>query len=207
MRVRYLPALFSALLASMFQIANSAPIKFEHWGVATGSIGSTSFVNQEFKVTAFGDTVNLSFTLYPAPEPYPDKDIYSIDHDSASIVISGVGEFALSSATRTQYSSAFVAVGWARAGDQGDIFSGPFNLPALESWDMTTTFDELSGIGVVTESLELPAIMTTGGQLKFVGEYGVVAGFRATVIPEPNCFRLAAMLGVASFAPFRRRRR
>ena len=66
MRVRYLPALFPALLASMFQIATSAPIKSEHWGVGTGSIGSTTFVNQEFKVTAFGDTMNRNFTLYPA---------------------------------------------------------------------------------------------------------------------------------------------
>jgi hypothetical protein len=165
------------------------------------------FVNQEFKVTAFGDTMNRNFTLYPAPEPYPDNDIYSIDHNSAFIVINGVGEFAITSATRTQYSSGLVAVGWARAGDQGEIFSGPFNLPALESWDMTTTFDELTGIGVLTESLELPAIMTTGGQLKFVGEYGVAAGFRATVIPEPNCIRLAATLVIASFAPFSRRSR
>jgi hypothetical protein len=201
MQLRFLSILLAILYVGTHQIAYSAPIVFEHWGVGTGWIGTIHFSNYQFKVTATGDTNNRIFIPNPAPDPsMPDGDIYSIDHDSASIAIDGIGEFALTSATRTFYSSTVVAVGWGREGVQGDIFDGPFNLPALQSWDMTTSLAEVSGIGVVIESLGSPAVMTTGGQLMLSGEYGVAARFRATVIPEPNSWTLMAMLGIACMA-------
>jgi hypothetical protein len=205
MHLRRLAPVLLMLLVGVDQRAECAPVVFEHWGVGSGSIGGTSFANTEFKVTAVGNTDTRTLDHFPSPDPaQPDLDVYSIDHSSASIEISGIGQFALLSATRTFYSKVALAVGWGREGTQGDIFGGPFSLPASMAWDMTTSLAEISGLGVVVESLGSPAIVTSGGQLNFAGEYGVAAKFRATVVPEPMTIGLVAFAAVRVVSQRRR---
>lgn len=173
-----------------------ASITFSHTGVGSGSIGSIEFSERAFTLTAVGDT-STRVTLNP------NAFGYAIDHVSAAITISGVGNFTLVSPTRTFVNNEYSLVGLARAGaTQSDLFNGPTN-PSLGSWNMLSSIGPVNGSGFLLQWDNFPLVMTDGGILNFQSGSTVVT-FQAVVVPEPGCAALL-IIGVGAGVRFRRR--
>ena len=110
-------ALGLALPLTLTYQAPAALITFEHHltGSITGTIGGVPFSTTNIVLTGLGDNDNR--------ESYDHG--FSLDHDSASIEILGVGTFDFITGTRTFVNNAFAIVGWSREGTGGiDLTDG-----------------------------------------------------------------------------------
>ena len=165
--------LVSACVLSLTSLAApAAVITFTHAGTGSGTLGGVPFTNQTFTITGSGDLAIGAI-----------NGGYAVDHDSASIDISGLGIFDFVSKTRTFVSNESSLVGFARAGYLGaDLFTGPYS-DVFASWNMQTDIATVSGQGTLLQ-WSLLQVITTGGILVFNSEI-TTTSFSATVVPEP----------------------
>lgn len=190
---------FICLLWTLSLLTSSAlavPITFIQQGTGSGSIGDTYFDNADFTISAIADTENRSSY----------RSGYFIDNLSASINISGLGDFSFLTDTRFFVNNMGGTVGFSRAGTGGlDLFSGPFDS-SFASWDM------LSGIGLVAGRGNLiqwshSAVITDAGLLTLAGgpSYSVFqADMGAAPVPEPATIALLSIgLAGAGFLRWR----
>ena len=158
-------------------------ITMTHTGVGSGTIGDAPFFDRTFTITEVADTANrVSFS-----------GGFSLDDSSASIAISGVGNFLFTSGTRTFVNNDIATVGFSRAGSQQqDLFNGPTD-PVFSSWNMLSSIGPITGPGQILQWTFSP-VTTDGGILIFNDAFTTVT-FQATVVPEPSC--IVMLLGGA----------
>ena len=182
---------FTAFLASLYTINSfGAPIIFTHTGTGTGTIGTVAFTNAAFTITDVGDTVNRG--------PIPNGSGFYIIDISASISISGVGDFSFTSPTRTFVNNATATVGFSQAGSVPgyghDLFDGPSNAQ-FSSWDMLSSIGPINGATQLLQWDFSPTVMTNGGTLRFNSQNNVAGSFKATVMPVPEPSSAVLLLG------------
>ncbi|BBO33235.1 PEP-CTERM sorting domain-containing protein [Lacipirellula parvula] len=187
-------SLISLAIAST--VASAYPIRLEHFGEGSGQIGDTIFNNKAFKVTGIADTQNVTFTGMSDPAQPPGIGLFSLNHLVTTIDIQDVGQFRITSGTRTFCNNELSVIGWSRSASLADIFNGPHD-PVFSGWRIGSELEETVGIGVLYNYPEDQPVTTTGGDLKFVGQSDVTARFRAVYIPEPSTPHLLALSAVA----------
>src|SRR3990172_8363597 len=113
-------AVLVAFVVMAFAVnANASIITFTHEGTGSYSLDGSSFVDAAFTITAYGDTTNQDTHGYG----------FFIDHDYATIDITGLGTLAFATGTRTFVNTANDIVGFSRAGSGGlDLFNGPTDV-------------------------------------------------------------------------------
>lgn len=145
-------------------------ITFTDSSTGTGMIGATSFTDAAFTITGIGNTTNVS---------HFSAGLF-INLLSASISISGVGNFQFTTPTRFFVSGTLV--GFSRAGASGlDLLNGPKN-PIFTTWNMQTSIGPVSGYGGILQ-WSLSPVVTSGGILVFK-DAAVNITFKAAVVPE-----------------------
>jgi hypothetical protein len=180
----------------------AAPITFTQTGTGTGQIGTTSFVDAAFTITALADTANCVRV---------QSGIYSENHSAASISISGLGSYVFISGTRTFVNQNSDQIGFSRAGAQKyDLFSN-LSGSAFADWDMLTSVGPVTGWAQLKQwQSPYPPVETTGGALVFDDAQWTMCTFTATVgaTPEPSTFALLAtgFIGLLAYG-WRRRRK
>ena len=177
----------AVVLLSLGQVAIAVPISFTHQGSGSGELDGISFSNSSFTINAFADTDNRQAI---------GSSTYWIDHDIASINITGVGLFDFITGTRTFVNQNNSLAGLSRAGASGaDLFNAPMD-GALSTWDMLTSIGPISGNGTLLQWDILGGIFTTGGLLSFETST-TDAQFEATVgtvsVPEPATMTLMGL--------------
>lgn len=198
--MKHLPFISAALLSlAAFALPSStaaAPITFTHSGIGAGSLGGNAFGDSAFTITAIGNTDNR--------ESFASG--YFIVHDSASITIAGLGTFAFTTGTRTFFNDVNNTPGFSRSPSGSDLFNGPYSL--LTTWDMLTSVGPIVGTTQLMQWTLSPAVLTTGGQLIFTGEY-TTGSFAAVVGPvsAPDSASTLFLLGgaLAALCGWRRR--
>lgn len=144
-------------------------ILFVHDGTASGAIAGKPFSSTSFRITAIGETISRqSF-----------QGGFFIDHISASISISGVGDFQFVTPTRTFVNQQLFLVGFSRAGILGaDLFNGPTN-GSFGTWDMRSSIGTITGNANVLQ-WDFADVLTSGGVLRLNPGF-TPASFNATV--------------------------
>jgi len=150
-------------------------ITLTHSGVGSGHIGDTPFTYSAFTITELADTANR----------VPFSAGFIIPDSSASISITGVGNFQFLVETRTFVNNTFSIVGFARGSNQGDLFNGPSN-PAFASWNMLTSVGPITGTTTLMQWSLMP-VLTDGGVLVF-DDWNSLGSFQARIVPEPYPF-------------------
>jgi hypothetical protein len=190
--------LSAALLLSVTALAaNSfgALITFTYTGTGAGSLNGVPFASSAFTITAVGDTDNR--------QSYSSG--YFINHDSASITITGLGTFGFIPATDTFVNNDVNTPGFSRVTGGGDLYNGPTALP-FGSWDM------LSSIGPIGGTMTLlqwgNGVATTGGLLDFAdantqGTFAAVVG--AASVPDASSTLVLLGCALAALAGVRRK--
>ena len=122
---------------------------------------------------------------------------------TTTITIAGVGSFTISTPTRTFVNNGSDAVGFSRAGTNGnDLYNGP---SGVASWDMLSDLSVAGTFGLLQWALT-PLINTNGGVLTFASSTGpgtFTARLVTAAVPEPTT--LVLMLGgLFAFALVRR---
>ena len=150
-------------------------ITMTHTGIGSGTIGGTPFVNRAFTITDVANTASrASF-----------GGGFYIEDISATISITGVGNFLFTSGTRTFVNNDLATVGFSRSGGGGsDLFNGPAS-PGFGSWDMLSSIGPITGPGQLLQWSTAP-VTTDGGILVF-NNANISVTFQATVVPEPAC--------------------
>ncbi len=168
--------------------ATAALITFTWSGTGSGAIGSTSFTNSDFVITAVGDTTNLSSFSFGT----------SIDHDTASIDISSLGTFTFITGTTTFVNNSKGIVGFSQT-LAGDLINGPTDT-AFTTWGMNTAIGPITGSGELLQWNDpfQPEVNTTGGVL-FFNDASTPLTFQASVVPVPAAIWLfgSGLLGLA----------
>jgi len=167
-------------------------ITFTDITTASGTIGSTSFTSALITISAVGDTSNIqSFS-----------GGFSINDDSASITINGLGTFPFITGTRFFVNNLNETPGFSRA-TGADLIDGPTD-PAFSSWNMLTSIGPITGdTGQILQWTLIP-VLTSGGVLVLDNAYPTDITFSAQVgapVPEPGTLLLLAtgLLGVGRF--------
>jgi hypothetical protein len=169
-RSTILPTILILSAAAFVARSVATPITFTHSGSGSGSIGA-AFGTSPFTITAIGDTDNRVDL---------GGGVYFIDHNSALIVIDGVGTFNFITPTRTFFNDGGNIPGFSRAGPNGlDLFNGP-QTTLLDGWDMLSSVGPLGGTLFLSQWTNTP-VLTDGGQLIFAngssqGSFTAVVG-------------------------------
>lgn len=179
---------FGILVALLSGKAAAALITFTHTGTGSGAIGSTSFSNADFIITAVGDTNNrINF-----------GGGFSIDHNNKALIsISGVGTFSFSDKTSTFVNNDNHIVGFNHSLNS-DLFNGPIDV-VFATWNLDTSIGPITGTGELLQWNDPfhPIVQTSGGDLFFVDAF-VPVTFTATVVPIPAAIWLfgSGLLGL-----------
>jgi len=162
--------------------ANAVNITFTYEGIGSGTLGGSSFSDAAFTITGMGDTVNRSSFDFGTSKGF------SIDDNSASIAISGLGTFNFVTPTRTFVNNTYYGVGFSRAESVGgtDLFYSP-SAYAYGTWDMLSSIGPISGTGRLLQWTPTPAygpVNTNAGVLVFNDAFPP-ATFQATIGSAP----------------------
>ena len=183
-------ALSALMLATIPAEVSADVLVFTHAGRGDGTLDGVAFPMSDFVMRASADTSNR--------QSYTSG--WFIDHTTASVEITGLGEFNILTGTRTFLRYGPGMVGFSRAGTGGaDLFNGPKDA-AFETWVMLTPIGPISGGGGILQWSSSP-INTTEGVLIF-NDRSADATFEA--VPEPATLSLLALGGLAAI---RRRRK
>lgn len=171
--------LFICVIA--FSMANFAvnanagnPIVFTYQGTGTGWLGETPFTDADFTITAVGDTENLRCF---------SQGGYTIDHDTASINIAGVGTYDFTINTATFVNNATQLAGiFCNECAAGDLIYAPTDA-VFGSWNLLSSL-AVSGTGE-TNGFQEGDTGTTGGNL-FIADSTFPATFQASTDRAPN---------------------
>ena len=151
--------------------AIAAPIVFVHTGQGSGTIDETPFSDADFTITAMGATENRQVL----------GSAFFIEHDSASIEISGLGILNFVTGTLTFVNQSSPIVGFSRLSGS-DLYNGPTNA-AFATWDMLSSIGPFNGTANLLQ-WTLSPVVTDAGVLVFTSGSSD-ATFEATVVPEP----------------------
>jgi MYXO-CTERM domain-containing protein len=168
--------------------AHADLITFTHTGSGSGTLNSSMFGPSNFTIVSTADTNNRE----------SHSSGYYIEHDSATIMIDGLGTYDITDATRTFVNYNHQIVGFSRGNDGTDLFNGPSD-PAFLVWEMLTSVGPVTGTG---DLLQWGTGINTSGGILYFYNGSSSATFTAT-IPAPG---VMALLGVAGFVGRRRRR-
>lgn len=204
-------ALAVAFLATLpVAPAKAAPITFTFEGITTGYFETrpeyTTFNSAEFRIVATADTANIQSVQFAS-----GVTLLSLDTDTATMSIDGVGLFEFTLGTRVYIrrrndplsSEPPYVLGFGREGINGDpVFQ--FANPEWATYDLATEFDPWS----VTLSLQAccGALPTTFGGLSGLN-FSVADVTFAANIPEPSTYALLLFALAANAAVTRRRTR
>jgi hypothetical protein len=173
------------MLAAIAPAASATQLEFIYTGSGAGTLNGVTFGTSSFVITAFADTANRQ----------TQADVFSIDHASASIAITGLGTYNILTGTRTFVNHSGQIVGLSHAGMDGtDFCDGPYS-PAFATWDMLTPIGPISSPTYFSGS---PLFTTSGGTLD-LNSGSTITSFRA-VAPEPATLTLLALGGLAALA-------
>jgi hypothetical protein len=162
MRNRFSCAAVARVVSAVCLFATSSathatPITFVHTGTASGTLNGEPFGPSYFTVTSVADTLNRQSSVVG----------FSIDHNSSSIAISGLGVLNVLTPTRTFNNQFNSTVGYSRAGVTGaDLLFGPTD-GAFATWDMLSGIGPIAGDSGLVQWGFLPQINTSGGILIF----------------------------------------
>jgi len=166
----------------------AAPITFIHTGSGSGTLDGVGF----------GAAAPLPFTITATGDTADRQDFgsgYWIPHLTASISITGLGDFDFITGTRTFVNNSSSLVGFSRTGGGGsDLFNGP-NDAEFSVWDMLSSIGPIAGTANLLQWIS-PEVDTNAGVL-FFSNATSEATFQAIVgatVPEPATL---ALLGVA----------
>jgi hypothetical protein len=177
--------------ALVYQSATAAPIQFIHSGVGSGTIGGTPFQDAAFVFEALADTDDRGICSI---DEKGQPDCFTLEHQSATVEIDGLGTFAFVSGTRTFTSLELRMIGFSRGENEGshDLYDGPRN-DVFSSWNMLSSIGPVLGNASLFQWVEdrafpgiRPAVETTAGVLLFDDRSKVPATFRAIVQADSN---------------------
>jgi hypothetical protein len=184
-----------AFLVAICPMAHAVPITFTFSGTGTGTIGSTSFTDSPFLITAQANTSDRTVESYG----------YATPHTSAQITLGSVGTFAITSSTRTFVNKDQNSAGFSRGGALGlDLYSGIVST-SFGSWNMLTSLGPITSPASLRQWSLTPAVTTSSGVLVFQNAFDIASVFTATVVPEPAAIPLVAIVCIATQFPRRRK--
>ncbi|ELR97010.1 PEP-CTERM sorting domain-containing protein [Gloeocapsa sp. PCC 73106] len=165
----------SLLFSLTSPAAQAMGIIFTHQGSGTGTLDGVPFGPADFVITGIGDTDNRENI---------SSSVFSIDHDSASIDLNGLGSFDFITTTRTFLNGDSNTPGFSRSGIDGtDLFNGPSDS-AFNGYDLLSSIGPITGSGDLLQ-WTLSDVVTDGGILVFDSNDTVITTFQATLVPEP----------------------
>jgi PEP-CTERM motif-containing protein len=212
-------SVYTALVVAILSLAtnvHAAPITYEISGVASGTIGASTFTDALIELTGTGDTANVTSLL--------GGEVFGNPFNSFTVTIGGVG-----TATITDPSEI-----WAVP------TSGPFSVPAVVMGriDSPPALDSITGLGVVASNalagyegntgigpitdaggigfpacsgpMEDPCVHTTLGLLSFTENLSTTPTGQATfvaTVPEPATLFLVVSGAAALVGRWRLRTR
>lgn len=191
--------LIAGIITSLSIFVNNAfssTITYTYTGHGSGELDGVSFLNEDFTISASGDTaIRENF----------GNGIFFINNSAATINISDVGNLTINTPTRFFVNNSENAVGFSRAGSQGEDLFDTKNS-AFETWNMLNSIGPVNGIGELIQWHDFDQIMTSEGILIFTENANVKATFQATVspIPEPSTYAMLLVgLGMLGFMRIR----
>lgn len=175
------------LFIILFQIptfAVAAPAKFTVQTTGSGYFNFVPFTDLSITITGYGDTANRRPSVWGTG--------LHIIHDSATVSVGSLGEFAITMPTKTFVNNGTSTVGFGNGYQYGtDLFNGPTN-DAFTTWDLGSSLGPITGRGYNLLTLS-SQILTSGGYLYFYNSPTTVT-FTATVVPEPSTLILVGCL-------------
>jgi hypothetical protein len=146
-----------------------------HEGVASGNLNGVAFATTPF-------TINYEWDIGAVQSPGPG--VFTADHTSASIDITGVGTFSFITPTRSFNNQNVPVVGFSR-GSGADLFNGPFD-PALSGWSLASPIGPLTGSASVFQwtGVNFTDVVTSGGVLVLDSASGVPCTYTVSFNPS-----------------------
>jgi hypothetical protein len=173
------------------------PIVFSYEGNATGTLDGVPFSNLPYRITGWGDTSSRTVISLPAiPQILWG---WRIPHQSASILLGHLGEFAF--ITHTQTGVDFNG-GLALGRDvESSLALGFVRDPLLVNWDMLSSIGPILDDGDLLQWDRVP-VYTERGVLDMDGS---IVTFKATIVPEANSAMIALVFTMTLSLTNRRR--
>jgi len=144
-----------------------------HGGVGSGNLNGVAFAATPFTISCAWDIAAVQ-TVAPG--------VYTVDHTSASIDITGVGNFTFLTPTRSFNNQNVPVVGFSQA-IGADLFDGPFD-PALAGWSLASPIGPLAGTASIIQWSGFGDVLTSGGVLVLDTAFNVPCTYSATFNPS-----------------------